>query len=154
VGAGDQRQALEAQARRLGVAERVVFAGGTDDVTPFLQASDLFVLPSHSEGLPVALLEALACELPCVATNVDGTAQVLQDGRTGRLVPPGHPAALAQGLVEALTSPDTRAWGERGRAHVARQYALEAVVGQYLSMYRALSPAFAAAAPAAVQRDL
>ncbi|MFO7166543.1 MAG: glycosyltransferase family 4 protein [Chloroflexota bacterium] len=153
VGSGAQQAALEEQARRLGVAERVIFAGGCDDVAPFLQAADLFVLPSYSEGLPVALLEALACGLPCVATSTDGAAQVLQDGLTGRLVPPGDPAALARALAEALTAPDLRVWGERGRSHVARQYALEDVVGRYLAMYRAVSPAFAAAPPAALQRD-
>lgn len=145
VGAGEQREALEAQAAGLGLAGRVSFVGGRDEVAPLLQAADLFVLPSYAEGLPVALLEAMACGLPAVATAVDGTADVLEDGVTGRLVPPGDAAALAAGLVEGLTSPVAPAWGERGRDHVARRYSLEQVVGRYLDLYRAVAPRFARA---------
>lgn len=153
VGAGDQRRSLEDQARALGVAASVTFAGGRDDVAPLLRAADLFVLPSFAEGLPVALLEAMACGLPCVATDIDGAAQVLRDGATGRLVPPGDQAALAAALVEGLTSDQATAWGQRGRALVAHQYALDAVVGQYLALYHALSPSFAAAPPAVASRE-
>ncbi len=153
-GAGEQRQALEAQAARLGLGRRVIFAGARDDVAPLLQAADLFVLPSYAEGLPLALLEAMACGLPVVATAVDGTAELVQDGVTGRLVPPHDTEALARGLVEGLASPAAPAWGERGRGLVVRQYGLAQIVGQHLELYRALAPRFAGAeaAPAPQQR--
>jgi glycosyltransferase involved in cell wall biosynthesis len=153
VGAGEEQAALEAQARRLGVADHVTFTGGSADVAPFLRAADLFVLPSYAEGLPVALLEAQACGLPCVGTAIDGTAQVVRDGVTGRLVPPGVAGALAAALVEGFTSAEAEGWGERGRATIVRHYALDGVVAQYLAMYQAISPAFAErAAPVAAAR--
>lgn len=146
VGAGDQRAALAAQARKLKIADRVIFYGPRDDVTPLLQAANVFVLPSSAEGLPVAMLEAQACGLPCVATAVDGNTQVVRDGQNGRLVPPGDVNALARGLIEAFTAPRARQWGRRGRDQILGQYALPAVVTQYLELYRSLSPQFAAVA--------
>lgn len=143
VGEGEQRAALEAQAAGLGLGGQVSFTGGRDDVAPMLQAADLFVLPSYAEGLPVALLEAMACGLPAVATAVDGTVEVLEDGVTGWLVPPGDAAALARGLAAGLGSADAPARGERGRAQVARRYSLEQVVARYLDLYRAVAPRFA-----------
>jgi glycosyltransferase involved in cell wall biosynthesis len=154
VGAGEQRSELERQAALLGLGDAVLFVNGSDDVAPFLQAADAFVLPSFAEGLPVALLEALACGVPCVGTNIDGTAQVIENGVTGRLVPAGDPAALATAVVEAFTNPGAAAWGERGRTMIMRQYTLETVIGQYLAMYRAVAPAFATLPPAAARRDL
>ncbi len=138
VGDGDRRAALESQARRLGVAGQVHFLGASDDVGPLLRAADLFVLPSYAEGLPVALLEAMACRLPAVATDVDGTRDLIDDGVTGRLVPAGAPARLAAGLIEGLSSPAAAGWAERGRAAVVRHYGLDEVIDRYLAMYREL----------------
>lgn len=153
VGAGEQHDALLAQAQRLAIADQATFAGGSDDVAPFLRAANVFVLPSYAEGLPVALLEAMACGLPCVATAIDGTAQVVQNGVTGRLVLPGDPAALANALVEAFTDDASAGWGTQARAAIVRNYALDSVVTQYLALYRALSPRFAErAAPVAPAR--
>lgn len=149
VGAGQQRASLAAQARRLNIADRIIFLGSRDDIALLLQASNVFILPSSAEGLPVALLEAQACGLPCVATAVDGTIQVIEDGKNGRLVPPGDLGALVRALIEAFTSPKAKAWGRRARAEIHRQFALNAVVAQYLELYRALSPEFAALAPPA-----
>lgn len=138
VGAGEQRPQLEALARAQGIASQVVFAGGSDDVAPFLRAADAFVLPSYAEGLPVALLEAMACGLPCVGTAIDGTRNVIEDGTSGRLVPAGDDAALAHGLVEALTDPAAQAWGRHARQRVSRDYSLDAVADAYVAMYTAL----------------
>lgn len=138
LGDGEERAALEAQAKRLGVAESVTFYGSTADVAPFLRAADAYVLCSRSEGLPVALLEAMASGLPIVATNVGGMAQVLEDGVTGRLVPVEDAPALASGLAEALSSPAASNWGEQGRKHVAAHFSLDAVAEQYIAMYEVL----------------
>lgn len=138
LGEGDQRAALEAQAHQLGLAGRVGFAGSRDDVAPYLRAADAFVLPSYAEGLPVSLIEAMACGLPCVATAIGGTIRVLEDGATGRLVPAGDPAALAYGLIETLTSPAARRWSDQARQHVARHYSLDAVAERYVQMYETL----------------
>ena len=87
---------MTAEIRRLGLEERVQLAGERSDVPDLLAGSDVFVLSSRSEGLPVSVLEAMAAELPVVASNVGGLAELVVDGETGMLVPPGDPAALAE----------------------------------------------------------
>lgn len=138
VGAGTLQSTLEAQATERGVRDQVHFAGGQSDVAPYLQAADSFVLSSRSEALPVALLEAMSCGLPCVATAVGGNVEVLSDGVSGRLVPVEDAAALAQGLIESLTDPTAARWGEQARQHVARHYSLQAVAERYIEMYTSL----------------
>lgn len=139
VGEGDKRAELEAQVQRLNLNARVLFLGGCDDVTSYLQTADVFVLPSYAEGLPVALLEAMACGLPCVATAVGGTLQLIEDGVTGRAVAVGDPAALASGLVEALTMPDARNWGAQAHQLIAESYSLDAVAEKYITMYETIT---------------
>lgn len=139
VGEGDQRLELEAQAQRLNLDTHVLFLGGCDDVTRFLQTADVFVLPSYAEGLPVALLEAMACGLTCVATAVGGTLQLIKDGVTGRAVAAGDAAALASGLVEALTTPAARSWGVQARRLIAESYSLDAVAEKYIVMYETIT---------------
>lgn len=138
LGDGEERAALEAQAKRLGLDGRVTFYGNATDVAPFLRAADAYVLCSRTEGLPVSLLEAMASGLPIVATRVGGMAQVLDDGVTGRLVPVEDAAALGRGLSEALILPEAHQWGERARQQVAEHYSLEAVADRYIAMYEAL----------------
>ena len=139
VGDGEKRAELEAQAQQLDLASRVLFLGGCDDVTSYLQTADVFVLPSYAEGLPVSLLEAMACGLTCVATAVGGTLQLLKDGVTGRAVAAGDAAALAGGLIEALTTPDARSWGVQARQLIAESYSLDAVAEKYIVMYETIT---------------
>ena len=90
-----------------------------------LEDTDLMVLPSHTEGLPNAALEALAMDVPVLATRVGGTPEVVTDGETGRLVPPHAPEALAAAIMEFLQNPRALAAdGGRGRAVVERQFDL------------------------------
>jgi glycosyltransferase involved in cell wall biosynthesis len=138
VGAGDEQAALEAQAQTRGIRERVHFMGGQADVTPFLQTADVFVLPSRTEGLPVALLEAMACQLPCVATAVGGNVDVLRDAVNGRLTPSEDAVALAHALIDALTNPAAAAWGEQARLHITQHCSLRAVAERYIEMYTTL----------------
>lgn len=138
VGEGELRAVLEAQAQELDIQEHVHFAGGSDDVAPYLRAADAFVLPSRAEGLPVSLLEAMACQLPCVATNIGGTMQVLSDNVNGRLVPVEAVPALAEALVEVLTSTEAQQWAEAARQHVVDQYSLDVVADRYIQMYTTL----------------
>ena len=138
VGEGDKRVELEAQVQKHALNANVHFLGGCDDVTPYLQTADAFVLPSYAEGLPVALLEAMACGLPCVATAVGGTTQLIKDGVTGRSVGAGDAAALASGIVEALTTPAAHKWGVQARQLIAEGYSLDAVAEKYITMYEAI----------------
>lgn len=138
VGAGTIQPDLEAQAQARGVANQVHFIGGRSDVAPYLQAADSFVLPSRTEGLPVSLLEAMACALPCVATTVGGNVEVLSDGVSGRLVPSEDVGALAQAMIESLTDPAAAGWAEQARQHIIRHRSLRAVAERYIEMYTAL----------------
>ena len=116
-GDGPDRPALEAEAARLGIAAQVVFLGERRDVDQLLPAFDLFTLSSREEGIPNALLEAMAAARACVVTDVGGNAEVLQGGVTGWLVPAQDPLALADALAEALRDPAEAA----RRAHAARE---------------------------------
>jgi glycosyltransferase involved in cell wall biosynthesis len=139
VGAGAEEAALRERAARHGVARTVLFTGGLTDPAPHLRAADAAVLPSRSEGMPVALLEAMACALPCVATAVGGSREVIASGRTGWLVEPERPDLLAAALAEALGAEDARARGDAARTHVLAHYTLDVVADRFLTLYRALT---------------
>jgi glycosyltransferase involved in cell wall biosynthesis len=102
-----------------------------------LAASDVFVLSSDREGLPIAALEALAAGRPVVATAVGDVPTVVRDGVTGKLVPPRDPAALASALVELLGDPERRRHlGANGRRLVAGEFSVQAMMERYDALYR------------------
>lgn len=108
IGDGHLRHALEHQAEQLGVTHAVRFVGHRADARGLLDAADVFVLPSRHEGMPLAALEAMDAGLPVVGTRVVGTSEAVADGVSGRLVPPGCPAALAGAIEELLSKPALR----------------------------------------------
>lgn len=117
VGDGPERDGLLRRARALGVAERVIFAGTRTDVSQLLRASSLVVLPSEHEALPTTLIEAAACGVPVVATDIDGIPEVVIDGETGLLVPLGDEEALARNVTALLGDAPRRArMGQNARA--------------------------------------
>ncbi|MDO8064815.1 glycosyltransferase [Janthinobacterium sp. SUN206] len=121
-GGGPQRAALARLARSLGVLDAVRFAGPVDNAAmPALyQASDIVLNPSLADNMPNSVLEALACGVPVVSTNVGGIPALLHDGVTALLVPPGEPAAMAQAIVALLRDPPrARAMADAGLAHAA-----------------------------------
>jgi glycosyltransferase involved in cell wall biosynthesis len=135
-GDGPLREALERQAAGCGLPGRFVFAGFRTDLERFLPWCDLVVLSSHTEGLPVVVLEALAAGTPVVATAVGGTPEVIADGIHGYLVPPGDSAALAKRLRDALESEDQRrAMGARGRERVREEFTFAAQAEQYYHLF-------------------
>jgi glycosyltransferase involved in cell wall biosynthesis len=116
VGLGPLEDELRSLARRLGIGGRVVFAGSRNDVFELLPAFDVFALSSRFEGLPIALLEAMATGIAPVATAVGGIPEVLSDGVDGLIVPPGDPDALAAALAKLLDDDALRAdLGDRAR---------------------------------------
>jgi glycosyltransferase involved in cell wall biosynthesis len=126
-GDGPLRAELEEMARRLGVADRCLFLGQRDDVPALLAVSDLFVLPSHFEGLPVSVLEAMMAGRPVVATAVGGTDEAVVDGETGLLVPPRDPAALATAVRRLREQPElAQRLAAGGRARVEREFSVDA----------------------------
>lgn len=135
VGDGELRDALARQTQALGIEQTVIFTGGTHDTAAYLRAGDAFVLPSRTEGMPVALLEAMACGVPCVATRVGGSAEVIEDGTCGRLVAPEDAGALAEALAEALATPE---WGVHAHRRVRDRYAIDRVAEHHVTMYESL----------------
>ena len=109
VGGGPDRPAVEAAVRTLGLEHEVRLAGDRLDVPELLAGASVFVLASRSEGAPISILEAMAAGLPVIASDVGGVAELVVDGVTGRLVPPGDPAALAAALDDLLADAELRA---------------------------------------------
>jgi glycosyltransferase involved in cell wall biosynthesis len=129
VGDGPLRAFLERRVDELGLADQVVLPGNVGDLTELMQGADLFVLPSLWEGLPLVLLEAMACGLPVVGTRIRGVAEVIEDGVNGLLVEPGDAGALAQAIATLLGNAELRAvFGAAGLAIVRREYNFERVV--------------------------
>ena len=137
VGEGVLRTQLERMVEELGIGESVKFLGMRTDVIDLLQQAWGFVLPSRWEGMPNALLEAMACGLPCVATNVSGSEDILVDGVNGLLVPPEQPVEMAQALRRLIVDGElAQRLGIEARATVVRDYQLAAIVEQCLELYR------------------
>ena len=135
-GDGELRLELEAQAKTCGLSDNVHFLGNRRDVVEILNASDIFVLPSLWEGLSMALLEAMAAAKPIVATNVSGTDEVMVDGETGLLVPPGDSGLLARAIDELISDPNrARAMGKAAQQRVKQRFSTETQASQYLALY-------------------
>jgi L-malate glycosyltransferase len=127
---------LERFATELGLKDRVMLTGERSDIPKLLQEVDLSVLPSLSEGLSNSLLEAMAARVPVVATNVGGNPEVVLDGRTGLLVPPRDPDALANAMSRILQSPETaKKFGDAGYDRVKSQFSLEATLRRTEDLY-------------------
>ncbi|MGD0250595.1 MAG: glycosyltransferase family 4 protein [Thermoplasmata archaeon] len=131
------REPALALARSLGLADRVVALGAVtrEELLQEYAAADLFVLPSLFDSFPVVLLEAMAAGLPVVATCVGGVPEIVQEGRTGLLVPPGDSLALAEAMRVVLDDPGLRSrWGSEGRQRAAR-FAWSNVVPGYARLF-------------------
>lgn len=132
VGSGSEEAALKQAA-----GPGVVFIGRVDNVLPYLQASDLFVLPSASEGLSVALLEAMSTGLASVATAVGGNLDLIEDEKNGRLVAPDDFATLAEAVLALFSNPELRAeMGRHGRERVLSDYQLNGMAEQLTLLYQ------------------
>jgi glycosyltransferase involved in cell wall biosynthesis len=136
-GEGDQKDALQKESEVLGIARAVAFMGFLSDVRPVLAAADVFVMPSLSEGLGVAALEAMAMARPVLASAVGGLRESVVDGETGLLVPPGEPLALEAGITALLEKPElARALGRAGRERVLAQFDRGPIIDRVLAVYR------------------
>ncbi|MCC6173791.1 MAG: glycosyltransferase family 4 protein [Chloroflexi bacterium] len=128
---------LRAYAGARGVADNVTFEGFRADVADVLADLDLLVLPSLWEGFGLVLLEAMAAGRPVVASAVGPIPEIVVDGETGRLVPPGNPAALASAIVQVLSDSDLAVrFGTAGRQRVERAFSLERMVAQTDALYQ------------------
>jgi glycosyltransferase involved in cell wall biosynthesis len=140
-GSGPELPHIENEARALGLSDSVTFLGWQADLAPLLSRWDVFVQPSLEEGLGISLLEAMAAGLPVVATAVGGLAEVVEDGRTGFLVPPREPAALADRVRCLLLDAERRhVMGTAGRARVRENFSVDRMVAAIAEIYDELLP--------------
>ncbi|MGA8090384.1 MAG: glycosyltransferase [Terracidiphilus sp.] len=139
-GEGALHGELRSLASELGLRDRVSFPGFQNDVHTWMQAADGFVLCSSLEGLPMSLLEAGACELPAVITDIPGSREVLPDSLHGAAVPVGDAEALAAAMSAVMCLPDLdrRELGRRMRLSICKRFGIEAVLTQWEDLYRAL----------------
>jgi len=137
VGDGELREQLIEQTHTLDIDNHIHFLGTRSDVPSILAASDLFILPSLWEGLPMALIEAMASGLPVVATDVSGTTQVMEDGKTGILVQPGQSNELELAVGKILGDPETaKKMGEASRLRVEKLFSAQKQANEYLELYK------------------
>ena len=135
-GEGELREMLEARARALGLAGRVIFAGFRTDLDRLVPSFDVFCLSSHMEGLGTSLLDAMAFARPIVATTAGGIPEAVEDGQTGLLVPPRDPRALAEALTVLLTDEGrARALGAAGRQRFLARFSAAHMVEETLKIY-------------------
>jgi glycosyltransferase involved in cell wall biosynthesis len=136
LGEGPLRPALEKQIRRHHLEGRVMLLGERSDVTSWLSALEIFVLPSLWEGLPNSLLEAMALGLPCVASNVDGVPEVIKHQESGLLTPPASSAALAECLARLIADAELRAlYGAAAKERIGRDFSLIGMMAAYEAAY-------------------
>ncbi|HSI23363.1 MAG TPA: TIGR03088 family PEP-CTERM/XrtA system glycosyltransferase [Methylophilaceae bacterium] len=136
VGGGEARDTCLRVMNQHGVGQLAWLPGERSDIPELMAAMDIFVLPSLGEGISNTILEAMATGLPVIATRVGGNPELVQEGVTGRLVPPADPDALVQTLLEYVRDADRRhAHGRAAREIIDRQFSIPAMVQGYLSVY-------------------
>lgn len=139
VGDGEMRAVLEEGARKLGVEDRIVFAGWKTpaEVRTQIENARAFVLPSYAEGLPVSIMEAFCLERPVISTYIAGIPELVVSGENGWLAPAADAPALAEAMAEAIAAPDEKilAMGRAGKARVTRDHDSDAIAGELKSLF-------------------
>jgi glycosyltransferase involved in cell wall biosynthesis len=139
VGDGKLRAGIERKIAEGGMTKNVILLGTRTDVSEIMRLSDVVVLCSHEEGFPNVVLEAMAAGRPVVATRVGGVPEIVEDEKTGLLVPPRDPEKLAEGIMRVLR--DRRAaeaMGQRGLELVRERFTIEKMVTAYEKLYESL----------------
>jgi glycosyltransferase involved in cell wall biosynthesis len=136
---------MEQLAQTLGVEQQVIFTGLREDIPAMLREVDAVVHPSLTEGLSNVILEAMASALPVIATRVGGTPELVEEGRTGFLVPAQNPEEMASAVCRLLEQPERmRAFGERARERVIREFSIDRMLSKVEALYlRLLEPRLA-----------
>ena len=142
VGEGPLQTQLEQCVAKEGLEKVVQFLGYREDIPAVLRASDVFVLPSRYEAMPMSLLEAMASGLPCVVSDVGDNARLVEDGVTGFVVPPEDPDTLAEAMRKMLANPDIRRTMGEAAHRKAQQYSVERMVARVTEVYESLSRAW------------
>lgn len=139
VGEGPDRDKLFQQIKDLDLQGQVVLPGAFDDVEEVLRAANLFILPSYFEGLSISLMEAMAHQVPVIASDIAGNNDLIQSGTNGALVPAGDVAALSQAIQEALANPDQlKRWATAAHQTIKNNYSLSSMVDAHLKLFEQL----------------
>ena len=139
VGEGPLKDKLKVKGEKLKVADSIIFTGFRSDIKQILTSIDLLVMPSLLEGLPMALLEGMAMAKPIVATKIEGITEVLEDGKTGLLVPPKNTDALAGAIIQILNNKTkSNLLGQNARKMVEEKFSVEKMVEQIEWLYEGL----------------
>ena len=139
IGDGPLKNDLLEQAEAMGISSHVKFLGIQKDIPNLLAVMDVFVLPSTREGLGISIIEAMAAEKPVVATDTGGIPEVISDKKTGLLVPPKDPDALAQAIIELLNNPESSAeMGRMARKKVLEKFTQEQMISEIEDLYESL----------------
>lgn len=138
-GDGNEMEFFRSMTISQGIANRVLFAGYQTDIFKVLPALDAFMLPSHKEAMGIAILEAMACGLPCIGTNVGGIPEVILDNETGLLVPDKDAEALADAMTILITNPELRAeYGATGHQRLENEFSSSAMAKKAIALYEEL----------------
>lgn len=130
---------LSVLAKELQVDDKIVFPGFQEDVTPFLEAADIFLLPSESEGLPLSIMEAMNNGLPVIATNVGGVDELVEDQKTGLLIPPKSPSAIADSIIYLVEKKELcKFFGINAKKKIREEFTSNKMILHYQDSYKAL----------------
>lgn len=136
LGDGELKETLKNMVFSLGIDDKVLFAGRKKNVLPYLQIADIFVLPSFSEGLPISLLEAMACGLPVIVSKVGGNVDVVEDKINGYLVEPKNVWKLKSAMEDLLKKEkELELMRKRNREKIVKNYSFGVIVEKYLNLY-------------------
>jgi N-acetyl-alpha-D-glucosaminyl L-malate synthase BshA len=136
VGDGSERTNAEHRARCLGIYDKISFVGKQPNIVDYLSASDVLLLPSEQESFGLAALEAMACEVPVIASRVGGIPEVVTDGETGFLAEVGDVEKMAEAAARLLANQELRVeMGRRAREDAVSRYRTDIVIPQYLDFY-------------------
>ena len=138
IGNGELLSELQNQAIDLGISNNFTFAGGRTDIENLFHSMDLFVSSSLWEGLPAVIMESMVAGVPVVATNINGTRDLIENGRTGWLVPPSNSDALGQAIINAVHSTTKKFAIIKNAKYFVKQYSMEFITKQYQDLYLSL----------------
>lgn len=139
VGNGPDENKVKNLVSKLGINNNVRFIGHSSEVAKYYHASDIFVLPSYAEGMPNALLEAMACGLPVIASRIGGVVDVVEDGKSGILFEPGDVTGLASAMVRLLKDDELRhKIGAEARKRIVESFSIDGVADKYIKLYEGL----------------
>jgi 1,4-alpha-glucan branching enzyme len=139
LGDGEERARLEKMAASFGISNRVLFTGAVLDTQKYLQTSDIFVIPSSIEVMPIILLEAMSCGLPCIASKIGGIEDLIEDEQTGLFIVSGDVVDLKEKLEMVLNDNLlSMKLGQAARGEIVKRSSMKATAQSHLNLYKKL----------------